>query len=183
MPRLFAGLGAQLPLPTRIVVMASNFVVAYLPFLVVGGIAAVFFLKRYYRTDGGELLIDRFMLKVPVAGLLIRKIAVARFCRTLGTLIASGVPILEALGITADTAGNRVVKDAVMATRRSIEGGPNDRWTAQGVGRLSSNGRADDRRRRRDRCARHDAQQDCPVLRGHVWTPRSKASWHCSSRS
>lgn len=120
---LFAGLGAQLPLPTRIVVMASNFVAAYMPLLVIGIIAAVFLLKRYYKTDGGELMIDRFVLKVPVAGMLIRKISVARFCRTLGTLIASGVPILESLGITADTAGNRVVKDAIKATRKSIEGG------------------------------------------------------------
>jgi type IV pilus assembly protein PilC len=120
---LFAGLGAQLPLPTRIVVMASNFVAAYMPMIVVGIIGGVFALRRYYATDAGELVIDRFMLKVPVAGMLIRKIAVARFCRTLGTLVASGVPILEALGITAETAGNRVVKDAVMATRLSIEGG------------------------------------------------------------
>jgi len=120
---LFAGLGAQLPLPTRIVVFASNFVAAYMPLIVVTIIATVWGLKKYHKTNTGELVIDRFMLKVPVAGMLIRKIAVARFCRTLGTLIASGVPILEALGITADTAGNRVVKDAVMSTRKSIEGG------------------------------------------------------------
>lgn len=120
---LFAGLGAQLPLPTRIVVFASNFVAAYMPLIVITIAATVFFLKRYYKTDSGELVIDSFMLKMPVAGMLIRKIAVARFCRTLGTLVASGVPILEALGITADTAGNRVVKDAVMATRKSIEAG------------------------------------------------------------
>jgi type IV pilus assembly protein PilC len=120
---LFAGLGAQLPLPTRIVVMASNFVAAYMPLIVIGVIGGVFALKKYYKTNNGELVLDRTALKIPVAGMLIRKISVARFCRTLGTLVSSGVPILEALGITADTAGNRVVKDAVMATRRSIEAG------------------------------------------------------------
>ena len=120
---LFAGLGAQLPLPTRIVVMASNFVAGYMPLLVAGVVIGVFALKRYYKTDNGELVIDRLTLKIPVAGMLLRKIAVARFCRTLGTLVSSGVPILEALGITADTAGNRVVKDAIMKTRKSVEGG------------------------------------------------------------
>ena len=120
---LFAGLGAQLPLPTRIVIMASNFVAAYMPILIVGGIAGVFAFRRYYRTDSGELIIDKMILRIPVAGLLLRKIAVARFCRTLGTLVSSGVPILEALGITAETAGNRVVKDAILATRKSVEGG------------------------------------------------------------
>jgi len=120
---LFAGLGAQLPLPTRIVVMASNFVAAYMPFIVAGTIGGIFALKRYYKTDKGELVIDTFALKVPVAGMRMRKIAVARFCRTLGTLVSSGVPILEALGITAKTAGNRVVKDAILKTRKSVEGG------------------------------------------------------------
>jgi type IV pilus assembly protein PilC len=120
---LFAGLGAQLPLPTRIVVMASNFVAGYMPFLIAGAVVSVFALKKFYKTDNGELVIDKLILKMPVAGMLLRKIAVARFCRTLGTLVSSGVPILEALGITADTAGNRVVKDAVMSTRKSVEGG------------------------------------------------------------
>lgn len=120
---LFSGLGAQLPLPTRIVVMASNFVAAYMPFLVVGIIAAVFGLKSYYKTDAGQLVIDRAFLNTPVVGMLLRKIAVARFCRTLATLVASGVPILESLSITASTAGNRVISDAVMETRKNIEAG------------------------------------------------------------
>ena len=87
---MFAGLGAQLPLPTRIVVMASNFIAGYAPFLFVGAIGAFVALKAYYKTNGGELLIDKLTMKVPVAGLLMRKIAVARFCRTLATLVASG---------------------------------------------------------------------------------------------
>lgn len=120
---LFSGLGAQLPLPTRIVVMASNFVGAYMPFLVIGGIIAVFATKNYYKTDGGQLVIDRIILNMPVVGMLMRKIAVARFCRTLATLVSSGVPILESLSITASTAGNRVISDAIMDTRRSIEAG------------------------------------------------------------
>ncbi len=120
---LFAGLGAQLPLPTRIVVMASNFVGAYMPFLVVGAIAGVYATKSWYKTDTGEKFIDGLLLRIPVVGLLLRKIAVARFCRTLATLVSSGVPILEALTITAETAGNRVVKDSVLSTRKSIEAG------------------------------------------------------------
>jgi type IV pilus assembly protein PilC len=120
---LFAGLGAQLPLPTRIVVGASNFVAAYSPFVIGGIIVAVVAGRQYYQTDTGERLIDGVVLKLPVIGLIMRKIAVARFCRTLGTLVASGVPILDGLEITAKTAGNRVVKDAVMETRKSIEAG------------------------------------------------------------
>ncbi len=120
---MFAGLGAQLPLPTRIVVMASNFVGAYMPFLIIGIIVGIYAGRKWYRTDTGELFIDSIVLKLPVFGLLTRKIAVARFCRTFGTLVSSGVPILEALSITAKTAGNRVVKDAIMATRKSVEAG------------------------------------------------------------
>ena len=85
---LFAGLGAQLPLPTRIVVMASNFVAAYMPVLVIGIVVGVFAGRKYYRTDKGELVIDSILLKLPVFGLLLRKIAVARFCRTFGTLVS-----------------------------------------------------------------------------------------------
>jgi len=120
---LFAGLGAQLPLPTRIVVMASNFVATYSMFVIGGGIAGLMAMRQYYKTDSGELVLDTILLKTPVMGMIMRKIAVARFCRTLGTLVASGVPILDGLEITAKTAGNRVVKDAVMETRKSIEAG------------------------------------------------------------
>jgi type IV pilus assembly protein PilC len=120
---LFAGLGAQLPLPTRVVVAASNFVAAYSLFVIGGMVVGVIAARQYYQTDTGERLIDGVVLKLPVIGLIMRKIAVARFCRTLGTLVASGVPILDGLEITAKTAGNRVVKDAVMETRKSIEAG------------------------------------------------------------
>ena len=120
---LFAGLGAQLPLPTRIVVMASNFVAAYSFFVIGGIIGSIFALRQYHNTDQGERVLDGIVLKMPVLGMIMRKIAVARFCRTLGTLVASGVPILDGLEITAKTAGNRVVKDAVMETRKSIEAG------------------------------------------------------------
>jgi type IV pilus assembly protein PilC len=120
---MFAGIGQALPLPTRIVIGASNFLKGFW-WALFGGIGAAFFLiRRYYATPGGKLNIDRLMLHVPVLGDLIRKSAVSRFTRTLGTLIASGVSILDGLEITAKTAGNRVIHDAVMESRASIAGG------------------------------------------------------------
>jgi type IV pilus assembly protein PilC len=121
--QLFAGLGADLPLPTRIVIALSNGLVRYMPFIVVGIVALVFGFRAYYRTTGGRMVIDRVVLKLPVLGNLMRKIAVARFCRTLSTLLASGVSILEALDITARTAGNAVVEEGIQTTRKSIERG------------------------------------------------------------
>jgi type IV pilus assembly protein PilC len=120
---LFAGLGAELPLPTRIVIAASNGLVRYMPFLIVGGVALTFAFKKYYATEKGRHVVDGTMLKMPVMGALIRKIAVARFCRTMSTLLASGVPILDGLDITARTAGNAIVEDAILTTRKSIERG------------------------------------------------------------
>jgi type IV pilus assembly protein PilC len=120
---LFEGLGATLPLPTRITIAASNFLGRYMPVIILGMGAIAFFLFRYNKTYKGRRQIDAFILKVPVLGELMRKIAVARFCRTLGTLIQSGVPILEGLEITARTSGNSIVEDAIMATRKSIEEG------------------------------------------------------------
>ena len=120
---LFAGLGAELPLPTRIVIAASNGLVRYMPFLIVGGVALTFAFKRYYATEKGRHVVDATMLKLPVMGALIRKIAVARFCRTMSTLLASGVPILDGLDITARTAGNAIVEEAILTTRKSIERG------------------------------------------------------------
>jgi type IV pilus assembly protein PilC len=120
---LFAGLGAELPLPTRVVIALSNGLVRFMPFVLVGIGGFVFGLRAYYRTPGGRMAIDRMLLKAPVFGSMLRKIAVARFCRTLATLLASGVSILEALDITAKTAGNAVVEQALYATRKSIEGG------------------------------------------------------------
>src|SRR5436190_166298 len=120
---LFAGLGAELPLPTRVVIGLSNGLVRYMPFVLTGIGGFVFGLRTYYNTPNGRMNIDRLMLKAPVFGSMFRKIAVARFCRTLATLLASGVSILEALDITAKTAGNAVVEQALYATRKSIEGG------------------------------------------------------------
>jgi type IV pilus assembly protein PilC len=120
---LFSGLGAELPLPTRIVIALSNNLVRFFPFVIVGiGIAGYLF-NRYYATPNGRRVVDATMLKAPVLGLILRKIAVARFCRTLSTLISSGVPILDGLEITAKTSGNSIVEDAVMVTRKSIERG------------------------------------------------------------
>jgi type IV pilus assembly protein PilC len=120
---LFAGLGAELPLPTRVVIALSNGLVRFGPFIIAGLVGLGFAFRSYYATPGGRMTIDSIVLKMPVLGLLMRKIAVARFCRTLSTLLASGVSILEALDITARTAGNAVVEKAIQTTRKSIEGG------------------------------------------------------------
>ena len=120
---LFAGLGAQLPLPTRVVIAASDMLVAYGWMLIIalGGIG--YALKRYYATSNGRHVIDALLLRAPILGDILRKVAVARFCRTLSTLLASGVPILDGLDITARTSGNAVVEDAILATRTGIERG------------------------------------------------------------
>jgi type IV pilus assembly protein PilC len=120
---MFAGLGAELPLPTRIVIALSNGLVQFMPFIIVGMIAFVFGFRAFYGSPSGRRVVDATVLKMPVLGNLMRKIAVARFCRTLSTLLASGVSILEALDITARTAGNAIVEEAIMMTRKSIEGG------------------------------------------------------------
>ena len=121
--QLFSGLGADLPLPTRIVIALSDNLVRFFPFIFVGGGAAAYGFKTYYATAKGRRVIDAVTLKLPILGNIMRKIAVARFCRTLSTLIASGVPILDGLEITAKTAGNAIIEDAIMITRTSIERG------------------------------------------------------------
>jgi type IV pilus assembly protein PilC len=121
--QLFAGLGAELPLPTRIVIAASNGLVSYFPIVIGIAVVAAWLFRNYYRTEPGRRVVDGTMLKLPILGDILRKIAVARFCRTLATLISSGVPILDGLDITARTSGNAVIEDAVMTTRRSIERG------------------------------------------------------------
>jgi len=120
---LFAGLGAELPLPTRVVIALSNGLVRFGPFVVVGIGGALYGFKSYYATPNGRRTIDALILKMPILGPLMRKIAVARFCRTLSTLLASGVSILEALDITAKTAGNAIIEEAIQTTRKSIERG------------------------------------------------------------
>ena len=121
--QLFAGLGADLPLPTRVVIALSDNLVRYFPVIFVGAGASGYFFKRYYATEAGRRVVDGVTLKLPILGAIMRKIAVARFCRTLSTLISSGVPILDGLEITAKTAGNSIVEDAIMVTRKSIERG------------------------------------------------------------
>ncbi len=121
---LFASMGVDLPLPTKIVIAMSNFVGSIFGLLIIialGG--AIFGLKIWYGTPQGRFVLDTIVLKLPVLGMLMRKIAVARFTRTLGTLISSGVPILEGLDITARTAGNAVVERALQRVRRSLEEG------------------------------------------------------------
>ena len=120
---MFASVNLTLPLPTRVVIGASQLLQNYWWMMAGGAIATVLGVKRFYGTPGGKLRIDRLLLRIPVLGDVLRKSAVSRFTRTLGTLISSGVSILEGLEITAKTAGNRVVQDAIMASRSSIAGG------------------------------------------------------------
>jgi len=120
---LFAGLGGEMPLLTRIVIESSNFVGRYFPFLIILLIIAGIALRRYHKTYRGRRVLDGALLKIPVIGMLLRKIAVARFCRTLATLTSSGVPILDGLEITAKTSGNAIIEDAVMAVRKAVEEG------------------------------------------------------------
>jgi type IV pilus assembly protein PilC len=121
---LFNGLGVDLPLPTRIVIALSHFVGSiYGALIVLVAIGTGVALKFWYQTPQGRYAIDAVVLKIPVLGIVMRKIAVARFTRTLGTLISSGVPILEGLDITARTSGNAVVEKAISQTRKAVEAG------------------------------------------------------------
>jgi len=122
---LFISLGANLPLPTVIVVAASKFIGRF--WWLIGGLAAAgfFALRRYYATENGRMVIDGLLLKMPILGLVLRKIAVARFCRTLGTLLSAGVPVLESLEITAHTSGNAVIEKAILEVRKQVEEGKN----------------------------------------------------------
>jgi type IV pilus assembly protein PilC len=121
--KMFEGLGAELPLPTKVVMWLSDFFQKFIIFIVLGIAAGIWALKRFYATDPGSKIIDRLLLKFPVIGTLIKKVAVARFTRTMGTLLSSGVPILEGLLITARSAGNRVVEAAVLHARTAVTAG------------------------------------------------------------
>jgi len=121
--QLFAGLGSEMPLLTRMVISASNFVADYFFLILALIVAGYIAINRWHRTPHGRRILDGLLLKIPVVGMLLRKISVARFCRTLGTLTASGVPILDGLEITGKTAGNAIIEDAVMAVRKSVEEG------------------------------------------------------------
>ncbi len=120
---LFEGLGAELPFLTLWVVALSKFIGRFwwLIFLVI--FAVIFAVRQYYHTETGRYQIDSLLLRVPVLGIILRKIAVARFCRTLGTLLNSGVPILESLDITARTSGNAVIEEAILKVRKAVEEG------------------------------------------------------------
>ncbi|MBI3933445.1 MAG: type II secretion system F family protein [Acidobacteria bacterium] len=120
---LFASLGVDLPLPTRIVVGMSSFIGTFGWVFIIVGVAIYFAFKAFYKTEGGRYTIDSVLLKLPVIGSLLRKIAVARFTRTLGTLITSGVPLLESMDITARTSGNAVVERAILGVRKAVEEG------------------------------------------------------------
>lgn len=121
--KMFAGVGAALPMPTQMVLNLSNFLRSNILFFFAFMIAAIVGLRFYIKTDKGRLNFDKFLLRVPMIGTLIRKSAIARFTRTLGTLLSSGVSILDALAITAKTAGNRVIHDAVKKSILSIAEG------------------------------------------------------------
>jgi len=120
---LFAGLNVALPLPTRVVMGLSAFVGQFWWFFILGIGALIFGLKQIRKHPRGRYYFDKTLLKLPVLGVLLRKIAVARFTRTLGTLITSGVPILEGLTITAKTSGNAVLEEALLKVRKAIEEG------------------------------------------------------------
>jgi type IV pilus assembly protein PilC len=120
---LFAGLGVTLPLPTRIVIGLSGFVGSFWWVIIAAGVGIVFGLKQIRKHPRGRYYFDKTLLFIPVIGSLLRKIAVGRFTRTLGTLITSGVPILEGLAITARTSGNAVLEEALMKVRKAIEEG------------------------------------------------------------
>ncbi|HKW01205.1 MAG TPA: type II secretion system F family protein [Vicinamibacterales bacterium] len=120
---LFEGLGAKLPLPTRIVIWLSKKTIILMPFAIAGGFVFAYLFRRYYKTEAGRTRVDRMMLKMPLIGKIFRKIAVARFCRTLATLMSSGVPILDGLDITAKTSGNAIIESAINQVRSKIERG------------------------------------------------------------
>lgn len=120
---MFDSFGGTLPAPTKFVMDASEFTQAYILYFVPAVIIGIFLFKRFYRTENGKRLVDSMMLKAPVVGPLIQKVAVAKFTRTLGTLVSSGVPIIDGLQITARTAGNKVVEDAVLSIISSVKEG------------------------------------------------------------
>jgi len=120
---MFAGFGKALPLPTQIVVNLSNFAVNNILYIILGIIGVVYGYRRFYKTDFGNRFMDNLFLKLPVFGMLIRKVAVAKFTRTLSTMLGSGVSILDALEIVAKTAGNKTIERAIYKVRSSIEEG------------------------------------------------------------
>ena len=131
---LFDGLGATLPLPTLVVIWLSNSFVAAFPVIVAVIAVGPLAFRHYYRREHGRRVVDGALLRIPVLGLVLRKVAVARFCRTLSILLASGVPILEGLEITARTVGNAVIEGAILTAKGAIEGGDSVSVPLQGTG-------------------------------------------------
>lgn len=121
--KMFADFGGELPAPTKVVIALSNFLAKYIIVLIAGFYAIIWSIKKYYSTPGGQKNIDRMALKAPVAGPLIRKVSVAKFTRTLGTMVSSGVPIMDGLEIVAKTAGNKIVEEAIYGVRQAISEG------------------------------------------------------------
>ena len=121
--KMFIEFGGELPAPTRFVIAISNFLTKYIVVIIGGFYAVVWAIKKYYATPSGKKNIDRMALKAPIAGPLIRKVAVAKFTRTLGTMVSSGVPIMDGLEIVAKTAGNKIVEEAIYSVRQAISEG------------------------------------------------------------
>lgn len=121
--KMFEGMGGQLPGPTQFLISVSDHTVSYFPYIVGGVVLFIFVFRRYYRTEKGRLTVDALVLKAPIFGPLLTKVAVAKFTRTLSTMMASGVPILEGLNIVSKTAGNVIIENAIMKTRQSISEG------------------------------------------------------------
>jgi type IV pilus assembly protein PilC len=121
--KMFAEFGGELPAPTKFVIALSNFLTKYLIVIIAGFYALMWGIKKYYATPNGQKIIDRMALKAPIAGPLIRKVAVAKFTRTLGTMVSSGVPIMDGLEIVAKTAGNKIVEEAIYSVRQAISEG------------------------------------------------------------
>lgn len=157
---MFSVSGVPLPLPTQFVISLSEALQAYWWAVLVGAAGAAFLLRRYYATDAGELVIDRTIPALPIPGNVQRKAAVARLTRTLGTLVSSGVSILEGLEITARTAGNRVIHDAVIGSRASTAGGETISGPLKKSGGVPTYGCSDDQRRGADWRSGRDAQED-----------------------
>lgn len=120
---MFASFGEELPLPTQIAINLSSVALAYFWYMLAGIVGTIIGIRAYYRTERGRQVIDGIVLRLPIVGDIFRKTAVARFTRTLSTLVSSGVPILDSLAITGKTAGNKVVENAVLAARQSISEG------------------------------------------------------------
>jgi len=121
--KMFADFGGELPAPTKFVIALSNFLIKYIIVIIAGLFGLSTAIKKFYATPKGRKLIDRWALKAPIAGPLIRKVAVAKFTRTLGTMVSSGVPIMDALEIVAKTAGNKIVEEAIYGVRQAISEG------------------------------------------------------------